>query len=48
MTGAALRRFLLRLQRRRLERYIDEHFDAELSRQIDALVMAEDALRGVM
>lgn len=46
--GAAVLRFLLRLQRRRLERYITERFNPELSRQIDALVMAEDALRGVM
>lgn len=48
MTGAALLRFLLRLHRRRLERRMAERFDAELSRQIDALVIAEDALRGVM
>lgn len=39
-------RLLLRLQRRRLERRIAERFDAELSRQIDALIVAEDALRG--
>lgn len=37
--------FLLRLQRKRLERQIAERFDARLSRKIDALVMAEEALR---
>lgn len=43
--GAVLR-FFLRLHRRRLEREIGKRFDAELSRKIDALVMAEEALRG--
>lgn len=41
----ALLCFLLRMQQRRLERRIGEQFDPELSRRIDALVIAEDALR---
>lgn len=51
MSGAApamLLRLLLRLQRRRLERHIVKRLDPELSRKIDALIVAEDALRGVM
>lgn len=48
MGGAMVVRFFLRLHRRRLERRIAEHFDTELSRQIDALLIAEEALRGVM
>lgn len=43
MSGAILR-FFLRLQRKRLERRIAERFDAELSRRIDALIAAEEAL----
>lgn len=42
---AAMLRFFLRLQRRRLEREIGLRFDAELSRRIDALIVAEEALR---
>jgi hypothetical protein len=48
MGGAMVLRFFLRLHRRRLERRIAERFDTELSRKIDALVMAEEAVRGVM
>lgn len=47
MSGVVLC-FLLRLQRKRLERQIAKHFDGELSRKLDALVIAEEALRGVM
>lgn len=47
MMGAVLR-FLLRLQRKRLERRIRERFDAALSQKIDTLLVAEEALRGVM
>lgn len=46
MSGAVLR-FFLRLHRRRLERQIARHFDAALSRKIDALLVAEEALQGV-
>lgn len=44
MSGAILR-FLLRMQRKRFERRITESFDVELSRKIDALLAAEEALR---
>lgn len=44
MSGVVLR-FLLRLQRKRLERQITRSFDVELSRRIDALLVAEEALR---
>lgn len=37
-------RFLLHLKRKRLERQIAERFDCELSRRIDALIVAEEAL----
>jgi hypothetical protein len=46
MIGAMVLRFLLRLQRKRLERRLAECFDAELSRKLDALIVAEEALRG--
>lgn len=45
MMGVAVFRFLLRLQRRRLERQIAKHFDVALSRKIDALLVAEEALQ---
>jgi hypothetical protein len=41
-----LARLLLKLELRRLERQIDpHHFDAVLSRRIDALVVAIEVLR---
>lgn len=48
MTGVAvILQFLLRLQRKRLERRIAKRFDTEVSRRIDALLVAEEALQGV-
>jgi len=47
MSGAMVLRFLLRVQRKCLERRIRERFDAKLSRKIDALIAADEALRGL-
>jgi tRNA A37 N6-isopentenylltransferase MiaA len=39
-------RFLLRVERKHLERRIGQRFDAALSRKLDAVIAAEQALRG--
>jgi hypothetical protein len=40
-----LARLLLRLERRRLDRYIVPEFDHNLSRRLDHVVLAEETLR---
>lgn len=39
-------RFLLRVERKRLERRIGQRFDAALSRKLDAVIAAGQALQG--
>ena len=41
---AVVLRFLLRLERKRLARHIAKGFEVELSRKLDALLIAEEAL----